>query len=122
MKKSALIVMLFACIVLVCGCTAGKTNGLVDQAIDSYRKGDTDRYRELVLQAYAENPTDPFVINNMGVLAEFEGNTLSARDYYWLAWQRAGSLTVVTTNGGGFIGRPLKDLVWANYERMMRQR
>jgi hypothetical protein len=88
-------------------------------AVDSLTQGDGVRYRELVLKAHADDPDDPFVINNMGLVAEMDGKMYQARQYYWLAWQRAGSLTVFTTSNGRYQGKLLKDMTWENYERIM---
>jgi Tfp pilus assembly protein PilF len=128
MKKLASLVVLVSLVALAACCTTApnqnanpnpnQTQRLLGQAVDSLKQGDTARYKEIVQKAYADDPNDPFVINNMGLVAEMDGNTHQAKEYYWLAWQRADSLTVLTTNDGQYQGKLLKDVALGNFERI----
>src|SRR5262249_28166662 len=49
------------------------------------KKGHRDKAKELFYRAYLLDPEDPFTLNNLGYVAELEGNADRALRYYALA-------------------------------------
>lgn len=121
MKRSPFFIILIALIALIASCAAKPTptQRLLFAAMDSLKKGDTAQYKELVHRAYVYNPDDPFVINNMGIAAEMDGNLAQARAFYSLAITRAGSLkVVVVTSDSKFGGKLLREMAKDNLNRI----
>ncbi len=92
------------------------------RAIDNLNQGNTEQYKDLVRKAHAKDPNDPFVLNNMGVVAEMEGNLPEAKTYYAQAVEKAGTLKVAKTNKGESQGKLLKDMAAENLKRVSAEK
>jgi len=64
------------------------------EGVDAVRKHHYDRAKTLFYRAYLFDPDDPFTLNNLGYIAELEGNTESAQRFYSLALARASDAII----------------------------
>lgn len=105
-----------------CGLRSELAQQLLVRAIDNLNQGNTEQYKDLVRKAHAKDPNDPFVLNNMGVVAEMEGNLPEAKTYYAQAVEKAGTLKVAKTNKGESQGKLLKDMAAENLKRVSAEK
>ena len=120
MKKLAFLVIIVGLVAFISGCaaTTSPAQRLLGQAVSNLNQGNTAQYKELVKKAYADDPNDAFVINNMGVVSEMDGNLPQAKAFYMEAIARAGSLKIGTTSDSRYSGKPLKDMAEENLKRV----
>jgi len=55
------------------------------EGVDALRKNQYEKARTLFYQAYLYDPDDPFTLNNLGYIAELDGEVGRAQEYYALA-------------------------------------
>ena len=79
---------------LLFGCATSPTQEQLTEGIKAYRNGDTQKFIQLTKKAYQMDPNDPFVINDMGVVYELEGNKDAALAKYKEAVQKAGDRVI----------------------------
>ncbi len=107
---------------LVAGCTTNMTGlrdlsvprNLLEQAVNNLNQGNVLQYKALVRQAAGEFPDDPFVLANMGAIAQMEGDPVQAEAYYERALERAYLERVTVSNKRDAEGRLLKDVLEEN--------
>ena len=55
------------------------------EGVEAIRKHQYDKAKELFFKAYVYDPGDPFTLNNLGYIAELEGQVERAQNFYALA-------------------------------------
>ncbi len=118
LKTSALLFSLVLLLSVVTGCAVDKVTREQSEGIDHYVDGDLREFRAKVLSSFKEAPDNPYVMNNMGVLYELEGNLPAAREMYRKAIDNAGELEVTKSSNRTDEGKLLKDVAKENLERV----
>src|SRR5258708_35490998 len=59
------------------------------EGVEAVQKGKYEKARELFFQAYLIDPGDPFTLNNLGYIAELDGQQERAQTFYNLACGQA---------------------------------
>lgn len=91
--------------------TQAKLERLNLRAVSAMNRNDRKTAREYFQQAYKLDPNNAFALNNMGYLAEMDGDRETAQDFYERARQaeRAGARVAVSTRPE-VEGRPLEQV------------
>ena len=55
------------------------------EGVDALRKNQYQKARSLFYKAYLYDPDDPFTLNNLGYIAELDGQVARAQQFYQLA-------------------------------------
>src|SRR5579859_2755113 len=76
--------------------------------VDAIKKHDYEKAGVLFYKAYLYDPTDPFTLNNLGYVAELEGQLERARKFYDLASKQSSSANIDRSNAKGLEGKPMK--------------
>lgn len=104
--------------VFITGCGLSETARIQSDAIDYYVDGDIEAYKAAIRDAYEKDPDDPYVMNNMGVLYELEGDISKAKEMYRKAADNAGDRTVRKSSRKEDKDKYLKDVAEENLERI----
>ena len=75
--------------------------------VKAVERHDYDRAKKLFYKAYLLDPDDPFTLNNLGYMAELDGDIDRAQRYYDLAAQQRSDATIDTSNDESLKGRPV---------------
>jgi Flp pilus assembly protein TadD len=89
------------------------------EGVDAVKKNSIDKAKRLFYQAYLLDPDDPFTLNNLGYVAEVEGDLDRAQKFYALAGQAPYDVTVDRSNASGKNGQQVSKAVGAD-DRGMR--
>lgn len=91
--------------------TQAKLERLNLRAVSAMNRNDRKTAREYFQQAYRLDPNNAFALNNMGYLAEMDGDRETAQDFYERAREanRAGARVAVSTRPE-VEGRPLEQV------------
>src|SRR3954453_12442955 len=73
--------------------------------VNEIEKHDYDRAKKLFYRAYLLDPDDPFTLNNLGYVAELEGDIDRAQRYYDLAAQHKSDALVDKSNNEAVQGK-----------------
>ena len=76
--------------------------------VDAVRKHDYDRAGVLFYRAYLYDPSDPFTLNNLGYVAELQGQLDRARRFYDLAQKQSSTADIDKSNAKGLEGKPMR--------------
>jgi Flp pilus assembly protein TadD len=76
--------------------------------VEAIKKHDYERAGVLFNRAYLYDPTDPFTLNNLGYIAELQGQMDSARRFYDLASKQSSNADIDRTNAKGLEGKPMR--------------
>jgi Flp pilus assembly protein TadD len=109
--------ILMAVAFMASGCTYSQTAKKQSDGIDALVQGDVEKFKAEIRSAYQMDPDDPYVMNNMGVVYEIEGNREKAREMYKKAAQNAGNLVVNKSSRQGDKDRLLRDVAEENLRR-----
>jgi Tfp pilus assembly protein PilF len=108
------------------GCTASQkassktpsaVRANINDAVWSLEYPDINQFKSLIKEAHEKRPQDVFVMNDMGVVYELEGNIPEAKAHYQECIQKAGDTKIGTSYPAKWVGKPLKDLCAANLKR-----
>jgi Flp pilus assembly protein TadD len=75
--------------------------------VNAIEKHDYDRAKKLFYRAYLLDPDDPFTLNNLGYVAELEGDIDRAQRYYDLAAQHKSEAIVDKSDNEAAQGKPV---------------
>lgn len=75
--------------------------------VKAIEKHDYEKARKLFYKAYLIDPNDPFTLNNLGYIAELEGNIERAQRYYDLASDHTSDALVEVSNDESLEGKPV---------------
>ena len=76
--------------------------------VESIQKGNYKRAEELFNKAYLYDPSDPFTLNNLGYIAELEGQLESARKFYSLASEQSSNANIDRSSAKTLKGKPMR--------------
>ncbi len=76
--------------------------------VEAIEKHDYEKAGELFYKAYLYDPTDPFTLNNLGYVAELQGQMDRARNFYDLASKQSSNASIDRSNAKGLEGKPMR--------------
>jgi Flp pilus assembly protein TadD len=78
--------------------------------VAAVEKHQYDKARKLFYEAYLIDPNDPFTLNNLGYLAELEGDGERARKFYELASSVGSDAIVDIASNDAYEGKPVSEV------------
>ena len=78
--------------------------------VKAVERHDYDRARKLFYKAYLLDPNDPFTLNNLGYMAELDGDVDRAARYYDLAAQQRSAAIIDESNNPNVQGKPVDQI------------
>lgn len=75
--------------------------------VEAVRKNQYEKAEALFLKAYLYDPTDPFTLNNLGYIAELEGQLDRADRFYKLAAEQGCSAEIAMSSAKDLNGKPM---------------
>jgi Flp pilus assembly protein TadD len=79
------------------------------QGVESIRKQQYEKAEALFNKAYLYDPADAFTLNNLGYVAELEGQLDNALKFYRLASEQGGDALIDRSNARQLEGRPVRE-------------
>lgn len=79
------------------------------EGVEAVRKHDFAKAKEAFYQAYLYDPNDPFTLNNLGYVAELEGQVDRAEHFYALAAKQPTDAVIDTASVSRVQGESFKD-------------
>jgi Flp pilus assembly protein TadD len=79
------------------------------EGVAELKRGHRDRAKQLFYRAYLLDPDDPFTLNNLGYVAELEGDADRALRYYALAARDHTDAVIDRSSEATLQGKPLDD-------------
>jgi Flp pilus assembly protein TadD len=76
--------------------------------VEAIRKHSYEKAETFFYKAYLLDPEDPFTLNNLGYVAELQGQVDRAMNYYQLAAQQSSDATIAKASSPRLEGHPLK--------------
>jgi Flp pilus assembly protein TadD len=83
------------------------TQKLNREGVAELKHGHREKAKRLFYRAYLLDPQDPFTLNNLGYIAELEGDADRAQRYYALAAQDHTDAVIDQSSEASLKGRPL---------------
>lgn len=77
------------------------------EGVRALEKHDYDKAKKLFYQAYLLDPNDPFTLNNLGYVAELEGDVDRAQRFYALAGEQTSDARVDRSTTPSMVGKPV---------------
>src|SRR5262249_8813622 len=81
---------------------------------------DYNKAKRLFYKAYLLDPNDPFTLNNLGYIAELEGDVDRAQRFYDLAVEQNSDALVANADADGVIGKNVTQVASGTEERNMQ--
>jgi Flp pilus assembly protein TadD len=78
------------------------------EGVDAIKRHDYEKAGVLFYKAYLYDPTDPFTLNNLGYVAELEGQMDRARRFYDLASKQSSNADIDRSNAKNLEGKPMR--------------
>ena len=78
------------------------------EGVEAIEKNDFRKAEELFYKAYLYDPSDPFTLNNLGYVAELEGQLDRATNFYDLAAKQGSNADIDRSNAKHLEGKPMK--------------
>lgn len=78
--------------------------------VKAIEKHDYDRAKKLFYKAYLLDPDNPFTLNNLGYMAELEGDVDRAQRYYDLSQQQQSDARVAESNSESVVGKTVSQV------------
>jgi Flp pilus assembly protein TadD len=75
--------------------------------VRAVEKNDYGKAEQLFYKAYLYDPGDPFTLNNLGYVAELQGQLDRAEDFYKLASKQGSSANIDMSNVSDLKGKPM---------------
>lgn len=85
------------------------TQKLNREGVAELKRGRREKARQLFYKAYLLDPDDPFTLNNLGYVAELEGDADRALRYYTLAARQPTDAVIDQSSNAALKGRPLDE-------------
>ncbi len=83
---------------------------LNQEGVKAVEKHAYKRAKALFYKAYLIDPNDPFTLNNLGYVAELEGQVDRAQRYYALAQEQASDAVVYKSTDRAAVGQPVNKI------------
>jgi Flp pilus assembly protein TadD len=90
------------------------------EGVEAVQKHQYDKAKELFFKAYVYDPGDPFTLNNLGYIAELEGQVERAQTFYALASGKATEARIDLASSSKLKGESLADVISAIGDVSMR--
>jgi Flp pilus assembly protein TadD len=84
---------------------------LNQEGVEAVRKHQYEKAESLFYKAYLYDPVDPFTLNNLGYMAEIQGQLDRAQHLYALASQQASNAVIAQANSQQLLGKPMRAAV-----------
>ncbi len=81
------------------------------EGVDAVRKHNYSKAEQLFYKAYLFDPDDAFTLNNLGYIAEMQGQIDRAQRFYALASEQSSEAVIERASAKRVEGRPMKDVV-----------
>ena len=78
------------------------------EGVKAIDKHDYESAGTLFYKAYLYDPADPFTLNNLGFVAELQGNLDRARGFYDLALKQSSTAAIDRSSARGLEGKPMR--------------
>ncbi len=78
------------------------------EGVDAIKKHQYDKAGAFFYKAYLFDPTDPFTLNNLGYIAELQGELDRANKFYDLASKQGSNANIDLSDAKSLQGRPMK--------------
>lgn len=85
------------------------TQKLNREGVAELKRGHQEKAKRLFYRAFLLDPEDPFTLNNLGYVAELEGDADRALRYYGLAARQPTNATIDWSSDAALQGRPLDE-------------
>ena len=79
------------------------------EGVEAVRKHKYSKAEDLFYKAYLFDPDDPFTLNNLGYVAELQGQLDRAQNFYALAGEQSTDAVIDRATAKRVEGRPLKE-------------
>ena len=93
---------------------------LNQEGVKELQKHNYKRARLLFYKAYLIDPNDPFTLNNLGYIAELEGQSDRAERYYSLAQAEGSDAIVYKSTERAAIGKPVDQIAGSAADNKMQ--
>lgn len=93
---------------------------LNQEGVKAIEKHDYKKAKSLFYKAYLIDPDDPFTLNNLGYVAELEGQVDRAQRYYALSQQQSSDAAVYKSTNQASIGKPVSEVAGNAADRQMQ--
>ncbi len=90
------------------------------EGVSAIEKHDYSKAKALFYKAYLLDPNDPFTLNNLGYIAELEGNVDRAQRYYALAAEQSSDALVAQATTDSVVGKPVAKVAGSAEEQGMQ--
>jgi Flp pilus assembly protein TadD len=90
------------------------------EGVQAVEKHQYDRAEALFLKAYLYDPSDPFTLNNLGYIAELEGQLDRAQRFYQLALEQSCNAQIDVSSEKSLQGKPMTAAVDDLHNRPMQ--
>jgi tetratricopeptide (TPR) repeat protein len=78
------------------------------EGVEAVNKHNYERAAALFYKAYLYDPADPFTLNNLGYISEFQGELERAQKFYALASEQGSNANIDRSNAKELLGRPMQ--------------
>ncbi len=78
------------------------------EGVEAVQKQHYDKAEAIFYKAYLYDPSDPFTLNNLGYIAELQGQLDRAEKFYQLASEQGGDAFIDRSNAKDLEGKPMK--------------
>jgi Flp pilus assembly protein TadD len=85
--------------------------------VEEVKKGHYEKAEELFNKAYLLDPSDPFTLNNLGYVAELQGQLDRAHQYYQLATQQGCDAPIDESSMQDLKGKPMQE-AYASFQNL----
>lgn len=92
---------------------------LNQDGVKAIEKNDYEKAKRLFYKAYLIDPNDPFTLNNLGYIAELEGELERAQRYYALAAEQHSDAQIERASTTGLKGRPVEEVAGRTADEQM---
>ena len=82
---------------------------LNQEGVEAVNKHQYEKATELFYKAYLYDPDDPFTLNNLGYIAELDGQVDRAQQFYKLASEQATDAIIARSSSSKLKGEPFAD-------------
>lgn len=77
------------------------------EGVEAVKKNDYGKAERLFYKAYLYDPSDPFTLNNLGYVAELQGQLDQASNFYKMASEQGCSANIDMSNVSNLKGKPM---------------
>ena len=90
------------------------------EGVEAVQKNDFDKAKALFYRAYLFDPGDPFTLNNLGYIAELEGQVERAQNFYSLSSGHATDAIIDRASASKLKGQPLQSAMNSVHDTPMQ--